>query len=81
MDRLGPVDAMFLELEKSGPPVAVGAVSEIDGEAPDVDAVRDFVAGRISGMPRFRQRVEESRTKIRSMKWVEVEPDLTHHVR
>ena len=48
MDRLGPVDAMFLELEKSGPPVAVGAVSEIDGEAPDVDAVRDFVAGRIS---------------------------------
>lgn len=81
MDRLGPVDAMFLELEKSGPPVAVGAVSEVHGAAPDIDSVRDFVAGRIVGMPRFRQRVEESRSKVRSMKWVDVEPDLTHHVR
>lgn len=81
MERLGPVDAMFLELEKSGPPVAVGAVSEIPGKAPDIDAVRDFVAGRLDGMPRFRQRVEASRSKVRAMKWVDVEPDLTHHVR
>lgn len=81
MERLGPVDAMFLELEKSGPPVAVGAVSEVPGEAPDIEAVRDFVAGRLDGMPRFRQRVESSRTKVRAMKWVDVDPDLTHHVR
>ena len=81
MERLGPVDAMFLELEKSGPPVAVGAVSEIPGQAPDIDTVRDFVADRLDGMPRFRQRVEPSRSKVRAMKWVDVEPDLTHHVR
>jgi diacylglycerol O-acyltransferase / wax synthase len=81
MERLGPVDSLFLDVEKSGPPVAVGAASELSGEPPTLAELRAFVASRLDGMPRFRQRVEDSRTRVRSPKWVDVEPELEHHVR
>lgn len=81
MERLGTVDSLFLDVERSGPSVAVGAVTELAGAPPTLAELRAFVADRLPGMPRFRQRVEESRTKVRSAKWVEVEPDLTYHIR
>lgn len=81
MDRLSAMDASFLDIEKSGPPVAVGTAMEIEGKAPTLSELKDFVAGRLPAMPRFRQKVVVSRTKVRHGKWVDAEPDLDHHVR
>lgn len=71
---------MFMDIESSGPSVAVGSAMQIEGKAPTVAAVRTFMAERIKEMPRFRQRVVSSRTKVRSPKWVDAEPDLSHHI-
>lgn len=81
MDRLSSMDAMFLDVEQSGPSVAVGGAMEIAGKAPTLGALKEFIASRLPSMPRFRQVVVASRTKVRQAKWVDVEPDLDHHVR
>lgn len=81
MDRLSLIDSMFLDLEQSGPSVAVGSVMEIGGKAPTIDELREYIKGRLKKMPRFHQAVVSSRTKVRHAKWVNVKPDLEHHVR
>lgn len=80
MDRLSSMDSMFLEIEQSGPSVAVGSAMMVNGPAPSLAKLRAYFAERIEDMPRFRQKVVSSRTKVRQAKWVEVEPDLTYHV-
>lgn len=81
MDRLSSMDASFLEMEVSGPSVAVGSVIEIAGAPPTLAQLREFVAQRLPDMPRFTQAVVRSRTVVRQAKWVHVEPDLDHHIR
>lgn len=81
MERLGAIDEGFFDIEDSGPPVAVGTALKIDGSAPTVAKLRQFFAARITSMPRFRQRFEDSRSKVLRGKWVDASPDLTHHVR
>ncbi len=80
MDRLSSMDSVFLDIEKSGPSVAVGSAMTIEGPAPSLAKLRGFFAERIKDMPRFRQKVVSSRTKVRQAKWVDVTPDLTYHV-
>jgi len=80
MERLGSMDSAFLDVEKSGPSVAVGSASRVLGKAPTIEELRTFVDGRLEEMPRFRQRVVASRTKMRQSKWVSTRPDLEHHV-
>ncbi len=80
MDRLSSMDSMFLDIEKSGPSVAVGSALMIEGKAPSLAKLRGYFKERIKDMPRFRQKVVSSRTKVRQAKWVDVEPDLTYHV-
>ena len=80
MERLSSMDSSFLDMENSGPSIAVGGALIISGKAPTLAALRTHVKGRLDAMPRFRQRVETSRSKVRHSKWVEVEPDLTHHI-
>ena len=80
MDRLSSMDSMFLDIEKSGPSVAVGSAMMVYGEAPTLAKLRAYFAERIEDMPRFRQKVVSSRTKVRQAKWVDVTPDLTYHV-
>lgn len=81
MDRLSLLDAAFLDLEQSGPSIAVGGVMELQGKPPTIDELREFIKSRLKKMPRFHQAVVSSRTKIRHAKWVNVKPDLEHHVR
>lgn len=71
---------MFLDIEKSGPSVAVGSAMTVWGPAPTLKELRAYFADRIHDMPRFRQRVVSSRSKIRQGKWLDDEPDLTYHV-
>ncbi len=80
MDRLSSMDSAFLDVETSGPSVAVGAVLVMGGDAPTLTEVKDFVASRLPQMPRFHQRVQRSRTKVNRAKWVSVDPDLDHHI-
>ncbi|NQU36560.1 MAG: DUF1298 domain-containing protein [Actinobacteria bacterium] len=80
MDRLSSMDSAFLDIETSGPSVAVGAVLVLGGDAPTLAEVKEFVSGRLPKMPRFHQRVQASRTKINRAKWVSVDPDLDHHI-
>ena len=74
------MDSMFLDIEKSGPSVAVGSAMMIEGKAPSLAEVRSYFRERIKDMPRFRQKVVSSRTKVRQAKWVDVEPDLEYHI-
>ncbi len=80
MDRLSSRDSVFLDIEKSGPSVAVGSAMMIEGPAPSLAKLRGYFAERITDIPRFRQKVVSSRTKVRQAKWVNVTPDLTYHV-
>lgn len=81
MDRLSSMDEMFLDVEQSGPSVAVGSVMEVAGKAPTLAGLKKFIGARLEGMPRFRQVVVPSRSKVRHAKWVDVDPDLDHHIR
>ncbi len=80
MDRLSSLDTAFLDIERSGPSVAVGTVLLLQGKAPTLEQLREFIGERLPTMPRFRQRVVNSRTKVRQAKWVSAEPDLEKHV-
>ncbi len=81
MERLSAVDASFLDIEHSGPPVAVGSVMEVDGPPPTIGELRKFMTERVAGMPRFRQKIMPSRSGFRQGKWVDAEPDMKHHIR
>jgi WS/DGAT/MGAT family acyltransferase len=75
------MDSAFLDIETSGPAVAVGAVLVAGGEAPTLPEVKKFVSSRLPQMPRFHQRVQASRSKVSRAKWVSVDPDLDHHIK
>lgn len=81
MDRLGALDESFLDLENSGPPIAVGSVVGVQGKAPTIGKLRAFFESRLDSMPRFSQSFQSSRSKVMRGKWVETIPDLTHHIR
>ncbi len=81
MDRLSSMDSAFLDIETSGPSVAVGAVLVVSGHAPTLAEVKAFISERLPKMERLHQRVQPSRTKLRQSKWVSVDPDLDHHVK
>lgn len=80
MDRMGALDSAFLDIEQSGPPVAVGALMQIQGRPPTLAKLRSFVAGRLPKMERFRQKVVPAPIRVRQPKWVEVTLDLKRHV-
>jgi WS/DGAT/MGAT family acyltransferase len=73
--RLRAVDAVWLELERGGPPVTIGSVSLCDGPAPGIRELRSLVRERLALMPRLEQRADEGH------RWVAAPVDLAHHVR
>jgi diacylglycerol O-acyltransferase len=80
MTRLHALDALWLELEHGGPPLAMGLVTVLDGPAPPVSQVRAMVAERIHAAPSL-SRVAVTETGMRRPEWREgVSPDLSHHV-
>lgn len=80
MERLGAMDVGFIDIEESGPPVAIGNVMRVEGKAPTVAQLRKFFESRLPSMPRFRQKFEPSRSKVLRGKWVDATPDFTHHI-
>ncbi len=79
--RMRAIDAVWLDADSGGPPIAIGSLVLAAGPAPTVDEVRDGLASRLPRMPRLSERVVASRGPVRRPKWVRAEVDLTHHVR
>lgn len=81
-ERINAIDAMFLdESSEDGPPLAIGTCLVLPGRAPRVSDVRELLASKKAIMPRLFQRLRPSRVDgILRPSWVDVDPDLRHHV-
>ncbi len=79
--RMRAIDAVWLDAETGGPPIAVGSLVLAQGPAPTVDEVRAGLASRLPRMPRLSERVVTSRGPVRRPTWAPAEVDLAHHVR
>ncbi len=87
-ERLNALDATFLELEEADDSahMHIGAVMLLEpspaGDAPKIDHVRDEIAARLDPLPRYRQKLSESRTG--GLRWPTWDPDpgfdIAHHV-
>lgn len=83
MERLTPLSYAFLAAEDVDPAacLVIGSMAVLDGPAPTVDEVRAVVGERLPLVPRYRERVVESRLGLRAPAWQETtDLDLTRHV-
>ena len=74
------IDAVWMDIEQSDAPIAVGAVMEFDGRAPSISRVKRRIAEIIPQIPRLSQIPEESRDGVRQPVWVPTELDIDAHV-
>ena len=83
MERLTPLSYAFLAAEDVDPAacLVIGSMAVLEGPAPSVDEVRDLVGERLPLVPRYRDRVVESRLGLRAPAWQETaDVDLARHV-
>lgn len=82
MDRLSPLDASFLHLERGNSHLHVGSALVFEGPAPafgEVCAVFEALCDRV---PRYRQRVQQVPLQLGRPVWVDdVEFDIGRHLR
>src|SRR5580704_2368791 len=55
-DRLGPLDSLFLYLEKKEMPLHIGSVFVLDGTI-SLDGLKALIEAKLPLIPRYRQRV------------------------
>ena len=83
-DRLHAIDALWLEMEGDGPPIAIGTVAVCAGPVPADDELHTMLADRIERMPRLHQGLSDQGSGLRRPVWVEArgwEPaDHVHHL-
>jgi WS/DGAT/MGAT family acyltransferase len=88
-EQLTALDATFLELEEADPSahMHIGAVMLFEPAAhagpPSLERLRADLGSRLDALPRFRQRLSETRTGgLRWPRWVDDERfEIRHHVR
>ena len=82
MERLSPVDVSFLDQEKDGSHMHIGAVMIFEGPPPSHDDVRDHIESRLHLVPRYRQKLAYPRFEMGRPLWVD-DPsfNLDYHVR
>jgi diacylglycerol O-acyltransferase len=82
MERLSPVDVSFLDQEKDGSHMHIGAVMIFEGPPPSHDDVRDHIESRLHVVPRYRQKLAYPRFEMGRPLWVD-DPsfNLDYHVR
>jgi diacylglycerol O-acyltransferase len=82
LDRLSSTDAAFLEQEKEGAHMHIGAVLVFEGPPPNYREFRDHVEARLHLVPRFRQKLAFPRLQAGRPLWVD-DPtlNLEYHVR
>ena len=80
-DRLSPLDAAFLYLERPTEPLHVGALAVLEGTVP-FDAFSDALASRLGALRRYRQRPERATLDWHAPAWVDDRAfDARRHIR
>jgi WS/DGAT/MGAT family acyltransferase len=84
MDRLNPLDAMFVDAEDEDPntSMAIASIAVFEGPPPSHEELLAFLAGRLPSVPRYRQKLRAVPLRLGRPVWVE-DPgfDLRYHVR
>ncbi|MFL5273899.1 MAG: WS/DGAT/MGAT family O-acyltransferase [Anaeromyxobacteraceae bacterium] len=81
-ERLGNLDAMFLDLEDRTSHMHVGAVMVYEGRAPSYAELLASIAARLDRVPRYRQRLAFVPFGTGRPVWVDAaDLDLEYHVR
>jgi WS/DGAT/MGAT family acyltransferase len=82
MDRLSPVDVSFLDQEKEGSHMHIGAVMTFEGPPPTRDDLRAHIESRLHLVPRYRQKLTFPRLEMGRPLWVD-DPtfNIDYHVR
>jgi diacylglycerol O-acyltransferase len=84
MERMGPLDAAFLqgEDEEPGVSLAIASIAVFEGPAPSTEEFATHLAGRLPLIPRYRQKVREVPLDLGPPVWVD-DPDfrLEDHLR
>lgn len=84
MDRLNPLDALFIDAEDEDrhTSMAIASIAVFEGPAPSYDEVLASLAGRLPLVPRYRQKLRTVPFRLGRPVWVD-DPnfDLRYHVR
>ncbi len=82
MQRLSPMDVSFLDQEKRGSHMHIGAVMTFEGPPPSHEDLRDHIESRLHLVPRYRQKLLYPRLEMGRPLWVD-DPrfNLDYHVR
>jgi diacylglycerol O-acyltransferase len=84
MDRLNPLDAVFVDAEDGDPHVsmAIASIAVFEGPAPSHEEFLAYLAGRLPLVPRYRHKLRTVPFRLGRPVWVE-DPDfdLRYHVR
>jgi len=84
MDRLEPLDALFVEAEDEdeNTSMAIASIAVLEGPAPSQQEMLALVADRLPLVPRYRQRLRTVPFRLGRPVWVD-DPDfdLSYHIR
>jgi diacylglycerol O-acyltransferase len=84
MDRLNPLDAVFVDAEDADPhtSMAIASIAVFEGPAPSHEEFLAHMAGRLARVPRYRQKLRAVPFRLGRPVWVD-DPDfdLRYHVR
>jgi len=84
MDRLGPLDALFVDAEDQDPhtSMAIASIAVFEGPPPTHEEFLAFLTGRLPLVPRYRQKLHTVPFRLGRPVWVD-DPhfDLGYHVR
>jgi len=84
MDRLNPLDALFVDAEDADPrtSMAIASIAVFEGPAPSHEEFLAHMAGRLARVPRYRQKLRTVPFRLGRPVWVD-DPDfdLRYHVR
>jgi diacylglycerol O-acyltransferase / wax synthase len=82
MDRLSPMDVSFLDQEKEGSHMHIGAVMTFEGPPPTREDLRAHITSCLHLVPRYRQKLTFPRLEMGRPLWVD-DPsfNIDYHVR
>jgi len=84
MDRLNPLDALFVDAEDQDPhtSMAIASIAVFEGPCPSHEELLAYLAGRLPLVPRYRQKLRTVPFRLGRPVWVD-DPnfDLRYHVR
>jgi diacylglycerol O-acyltransferase len=84
MDRLSPLDALFVDAEDQDPhtSMAIASIAVFEGPSPTHEEFLAFLTGRLPLVPRYRQKLHTVPFRLGRPVWVD-DPhfDLGYHVR